>query len=200
MPIQSKMHGKENHYVNTDGEKRVSQISFDKLGLFLVNLVLVVAIQCAFFHTNSAPLTADRLEQLPYFQGCKILDIRGTEVDADALRGKADPNWILFADSKGNVVSVRVEWNLYVPRFRIQEETAHHIPMDAQRYSFVEKDFLGENEIVVENQNTYGSIVQSGLFRQQTTIQFFHVLAAIGLLLLEELVSFGFMKLAGKKK
>ena len=112
-------------------------------------------------------------------------------VPEDALRGKADPNWILFQDPDGKILSVRVEWNLYVPRFRIEEDTAVGIPADVEQYSFVERDFFGQNEIVVDGQNTFSAIKQSGLYRQQSTIQSFHVLAAILLLLLESFVCYG---------
>ena len=161
------------------------------LVLYLANLAVVLLFQCTFIHTHSAPLTADSLTNLPYFDGCQILDIFGTQVSEDALRGKADPNWILFQDPDGKILSVRVEWNLYVPRFRIEEDTAVGIPADVEQYSFVERDFFGQNEIVVDGQNTFSAIKQSGLYRQQSTIQSFHVLAAILLLLLESFVCYG---------
>lgn len=125
------------------------------LVLYLANLAVVLLFQCTFIHTHSAPLTADSLTNLPYFDGCQILDIFGTQVSEDALRGKADPNWILFQDPDGKILSVRVEWNLYVPRFRIEEDTAVGIPADVEQYSFVERDFFGQNEIVVDGQNTF---------------------------------------------
>ena len=47
------------------------------------------------------------------------------------------------------------------------------------------RDFLGKNEVTVENQEAIGQLKWSGLIRQQGYIQGIHMLTALGLLLLE---------------
>ena len=47
------------------------------------------------------------------------------------------------------------------------------------------RDFLGKNEVTVENQEAIVHLKWSGLFRQQGYIKGIHTLTALGLLLLE---------------
>ena len=42
--------------------------------LYLVNLLAALAFQYFFIHTYSAPLTAESLGSISYFNGCEILD------------------------------------------------------------------------------------------------------------------------------
>ncbi len=80
--------------------------------------------------------------------------------------------------------AVRLEWNLYRPRFRVEPATDTEVSQDP--FTFEVKNFLGTDTVTVEAQKLTFS--QHGLFRQQSTIQLFHVLAAIGLLLIEALI------------
>ncbi len=155
------------------------------LVLYLVNLILVIAFQYFFIHTYSAPLTAEHLTQIPYFSGCKILDIAGTLPDESSLKGKSDPNWILYEDNTGVVRAVRAEWNLYVPRFRIEKSSDTLIADEDKSYTFSARDFLGTNKVVVENRNVIASFESAGAYRQQSYIQTAHILTAFALLLLE---------------
>lgn len=42
--------------------------------LYLANLLAALAFQYFFIHTYSAPLTAESLGSISYFNGCEILD------------------------------------------------------------------------------------------------------------------------------
>ena len=134
--------------------------------LYLVNLLAALAFQYFFIHTYSAPLTAESLGSISYFNGCEILDISGEGVP----------------DVKTH--DVRIEWNLYMPRFRIEKNSNTLIPNE-ESYTFSMRDFLGKNEVTVENQEAIVQLKWSGLFRQQGYIQGIHMLTALGLLLLE---------------
>ena len=142
--------------------------------LYLVNLLAALAFQYFFIHTYSAPLTAESLGSISYFNGCEILDISGEGVPDNSLIGKSSPDWILYKNQAGETHAVRIEWNLYMPRFRTEES-----------YTFSMRDFLGKNEVTVENQEAIVQLKWSGLFRQQGYIQGIHMLTALGLLLLE---------------
>ena len=91
--------------------------------LYLVNLLAALAFQYFFFHTYSAPLTAESLGSISYFNGCEILDISGEGVPDNSLIGKSSPDWILYKNQAGETHAVRIEWNLYMPRFRIEKKT-----------------------------------------------------------------------------
>lgn len=89
--------------------------------LYLVNLLAALAFQYFFIHTYSAPLTAESLGSISYFNGCEILDISGEGVPDNSLIGKSSPDWILYKNQAGETHAVRIEWNLYMPRFRIEK-------------------------------------------------------------------------------
>lgn len=89
--------------------------------LYLVNLLAALAFQYFFIHTYSAPLTAESLGSISYFNGCEILDISGEGVPDNSLIGKSSPDWILYKNQAGETRAVRIEWNLYMPRFRIEK-------------------------------------------------------------------------------
>ena len=59
------------------------------------------------------------------------------------------------------------------------------IPNGEESYTFSMRDFLGKNEVTIENQEAIVQLTWSGLFRQQGYIQGIHMLTALGLLLLE---------------
>ena len=115
----------------------------------------------------------------------EILDIAGTLPDESSLKGKSDPNWILYEDNTGVVRAVRAEWNLYVPRFRIEKSSDTLIADEDKSYTFSARDFLGTNKVVVENRNVIASFESAGAYRQQSYIQTAHILTAFALLLLE---------------
>ena len=152
--------------------------------LYLVNLLAALAFQYFFIHTYSAPLTAESLGSISYFNGCEILDISGEGVPDNSLIGKSSPDWILYKNQAGETHAVRIEWNLYMPRFRIEKNSNTLIPNE-ESYTFSMRDFLGKNEVTVENQEAIVQLKWSGLFRQQGYIQGIHMLTALGLLLLE---------------
>ena len=89
--------------------------------LYLVNLLAALAFQYFFIHTYSAPLTAESLGSISYFNGCEILDISGEGVPDNSLIGKSSPDWILYKNQAGETHAVRIEWNLYMPRFRLKK-------------------------------------------------------------------------------
>ena len=71
-----------------------------------------------------------------------------------------------------------------MPKFRIEKNSNTLIPNE-ESYTFSMRDFLGKNEVTVENQEAIVQLKWSGLFRQQGYIQGIHMLTALGLLLLE---------------
>ena len=144
--------------------------------LYLVNLLAALAFQYFFIHTYSAPLTAESLGSISYFSG--------EGVPYNSLIVKSSPDWILYKNQAGETHAVRIEWNLYMPRFRIEKNSNTLIPNE-ESYTFSMRDFLGKNEVTVENQEAIVQLKWSGLFRQQGYIQGIHMLTALGLLLLE---------------
>ena len=134
--------------------------------LYLVNLLAALAFQYFFIHTYSAPLTAESLGSISYFNGCEILDISGEGVPDNSLIGKSSPDWILYKNQAGETHAVRIEWNLYMPRFRIEKNSNTLIPNE-ESYTFSMRDFLEKNEVTVENQEAIVQLKWSGLFRQQ---------------------------------
>ena len=79
--------------------------------LYLVNLLAALAFQYFFIHTYSAPLTAESLGSISYFNGCEILDISGEGVPDNSLIGKSSPDWILYKNQACETHAVRIEWN-----------------------------------------------------------------------------------------
>ena len=92
--------------------------------LALANFLLVLAFQALFIHTHPAPLTPDRLEALPYFSNCDVRSIAGAmPTQAGLMRGQSDPSWVLYRNSAGETHAVRIEWNLLLPRYKIEKGT-----------------------------------------------------------------------------
>ena len=132
--------------------------------LYLVNLLAALAFQYFFIHTYSAPLTAESLGSISYFNGCEILDISGEGVPDNSLIGKSSPDWILYKNQAGETHAVRIEWNLYMPRFRIEKNSNTLIPNE-ESYTFSMRDFLGKNEVTVENQEAIVQLKWSGIIQ-----------------------------------
>ena len=81
--------------------------------LYLVNLLAALAFQYFFIHTYSAPLTAESLGSISYFNGCEILDISGEGVPDNSLIGKSSPDWILYKNQAGEThVPFPVSWTV----------------------------------------------------------------------------------------
>lgn len=113
--------------------------------LALANFLLVLAFQALFIHTHPAPLTPDRLEALPYFSNCDVRSIAGAmPTQAGLMRGQSDPSWVLYRNSAGETRAVRIEWNLLLPRYKIEKGTDTLIPDDVEVYTFTKRDFLGK--------------------------------------------------------
>ena len=93
--------------------------------------------------------------------------ISGEGVPDNSLIGKSSPDWILYKNQAGETHAVRIEWNLYMPRFRIEKNSNTLIPNE-ESYTFSMRDFLGKNEVTVENQEAIVQLKWSGLFRQQS--------------------------------
>ena len=125
----------------------------------LANFLLVLAFQALFIHTHPAPLTPDRLEALPYFSNCDVRSIAGTMPNLTGLgRGKADPNWTLDRVFAGETRAVRIEWNLLLPRYKIEKGTDTLIPDDVEVYTFTKRDFLGKSEVTVSGQSFFSAL------------------------------------------
>lgn len=159
--------------------------------LALANFLLVLAFQALFIHTHPAPLTPDRLEALPYFSNCDVRSIAGAmPTQAGLMRGQSDPNWVLYRNSAGETRAVRIEWNLLLPRYKIEKGTDTLIPDDVEVYTFTKRDFLGKSEVTVSGQSFFSGVGSTGLFRQQGDIMTTYVLWTLGLMLLESAVKY----------
>ena len=78
--------------------KRIVLWIFAALG----SLLLVVALRTVFLYTYTAPLTPERLQELPYFRGSEVLEIAGTPMEETRpIGGKTDPNWVLYRTAEG---------------------------------------------------------------------------------------------------
>lgn len=117
--------------------------------LYLVNLLAALAFQYFFIHTYSAPLTAESLWSISYFNGCEILDISGEGVPDNSLIGKSSPDWIFYKNQAGETHAVRIEWNLYMPRFRIENSNTL-IPNEEKSYTFSMRDFLEKTKLLLK--------------------------------------------------
>ena len=157
--------------------------------LALANLILVLAFQVLFIHTHAAPLTAESLARLPYFAGCEVLDSTTPFLPEDTYMGANDSDWLLYRNGSGEVHAVRIEWNLLLPRFKIEKQTDEVIPA-GETYTFTEKDFLGTNEVAVENQAKFTQFAKTGGCRDQFTISAVFIFWVLGLLLAESAVKY----------
>ena len=141
----------------------------------------VVALRTVFLYTHTAPLTPERLQELPYFRGSEVLEIAGTPMEETRpIGGKTDPNWVLYRTAEGETHAVRLEWDLYLPRFRVEKGTDTLIPAEEVSYTFTARDFLGTNTLTVRQQTWITKFDRTG--RQQSTIQTMTMLWALGLL------------------
>lgn len=149
----------------------------------LGSLLLVVALRTVFLYTHTAPLTPERLQELPYFRGSEVLEIAGTPMEETRpIGGKTDPNWVLYRTAEGETHAVRLEWDLYLPRFRVEKGTDTLIPAEEVSYTFTARDFLGTNTLTVRQQTWITKFDRTGAVRQQSTIQTMTMLWALGLL------------------
>ncbi len=156
------------------------------LGLVLlvavvVDIFVAIGLQCLFVHTIPAPLTQSRLAEQSYFEGCEILDIAGS-MPVDSKKGQSTPNWVLYRDEEGQLKLVRIRWNLFVGRYRIDGFSATDVPQ-GDSCVVTMRDFLGKNEITVNEQC---DIVQTRI--QGATWQQSHSQTALGILVLALLV------------
>lgn len=125
------------------------------LGLVLlvavvVDIFVAIGLQCLFVHTIPAPLTESRLAEQRYFEGCEILDIAGS-MPVNSKKGQSTPNWVLYRDQDGQLKVVRIRWNLFVGRYRIDGFSATDVPQ-GDSCVVTMGDFLGKNEITVKDQ------------------------------------------------
>ena len=149
----------------------------------LGSLLLVVALRTVFLYTHTAPLTPERLQELPYFRGSEVLEIAGTPMEETSpIGGKTDPNWVLYRTAEGETHAVRLEWDLYLPRFRVEKGTDTLIPAEEVSYTFTARDYLGTNTLTVRQQTWITKFDRTGVVRQQSTIQTMTMLWALGLL------------------
>ena len=149
----------------------------------LGSLLLVVALRTVFLYTHTAPLTPERLQELPYFRGSEVLEIAGTPMEETRpIGGKTDPNWVLYRTAEGETHAVRLEWDLYLPRFRVEKGTDTLIPAEEVSYTFTARDYLGTNTLTVRQQTWITKFDRTGAYRQQSTIQTMTMLWALGLL------------------
>src|SRR5699024_5256032 len=95
---------------------------------------------------------------------------------------KTDPNWVLYRTAEGETHAERLEWDLYLPRFRVEKGTDTLIPAEEVSYTFTARDFLGTNTLTVRQQTWITKFDRTGAFRQQSTIQTMTMLWALGLL------------------
>ena len=126
-----------------------------------VNLALIVAFQAFFIHTHAAPLTPESVAALPEFAGCEILDIAGPEVDADSLP---------------------------LPRYRIEKNVDFLIPDGESPYTLTARNWLGQDNVTVENGQTITGWGTTGAVRQTSDAVRNYVLLTLGLFLLEAAV------------
>ena len=80
---------------------------------------------------------------------------------------------------------VRVEWNMFLPRYRVETGVDFLIPAGESSYTFTARDFLGQNTVTVENGDTLTRNGSTGVVRQQTYIMWTYVLWVLGLFLAE---------------
>ena len=115
-----------------------------------VNLGLILIVQAFFIHTQTAPLTSERLAAQPVFSGCEILDIAGTEIESSKLMLRGDRSWILYRNAAGENRVMRVEWNYVLPRYRLETSVDLGIPAGGTSYTAAARDFLGKSAVTVE--------------------------------------------------
>lgn len=148
-----------------------------------VNLGLILIVQAFFIHTQTAPLTSERLAAQPVFSGCEILDIAGTEIESSKLMLRGDRSWILYRNAAGENRVMRVEWNYVLPRYRLETSVDLGIPAGETSYTAAARDFLGKSAVTVEKEQII-SYETSGVVRKNHILQGY-VLLALGLILLE---------------
>lgn len=172
------------HYANPAGPLRYLWL----LLLVPINFVLILAFQAFFIHTHAAPLTPESVAALPEFAGCEILDIAGLEVDANSLRGTTTPSWVLYRNAAGETHVVRVEWSLPLPRYRIEKNVDFLIPDGESPYTLTARNWLGQDNVTVENGQTITRSGTTGAVRQTSDAVRNYVLLTLGLFLLEAAV------------
>ena len=126
-----------------------------------VNLALIVAFQAFFIHTHAAPLTPESVAALPEFAGCEILDIAGPEVDEDYLE-----QLLVYLEKNVDFL----------------------IPDGESPYTLTARNWLGQDNVTVENGQTITGWGTTGAVRQTSDAVRNYVLLTLGLFLLEAAV------------
>ena len=151
------------------------------LAAIVADIFVAIGLQCLFVHTIPAPLTESRLAEQSYFEGCEILDIAGS-MPVSSKKGQSTPNWVLYRDQDGQLKVVRIRWNLFVGRYRIDGFSATDLPQ-GDSCVVTMRDFLGKNEITVKDQcDIVQTRIQGGSWQQS------HGQTALGVLVLALLV------------
>lgn len=122
--------------------------------LFLLNLAVLVAIPPLFLYTISQPPTAENLAAMPYFAGSTVLDVAGyggSEAPLDFSDSKV--NWVLYETGAGETRLVRLAWDRFFPRYRIQAGQDMALPTQEDPCTLTVQVGLRQEKITVTDQS-----------------------------------------------
>lgn len=135
------------------------------LGLYLLNLGLVLLFQFLFIHTLSAPVTVQTVRAHPAFRGCEVLDLAGEGAAGSVSALRQSSGFVLYRTALGETEVAQVQQNPYLPRFCIREDSAQPVPPGGE-VTVALRDLFGTNEVVIEDQRRILRSSGSGFYWQ----------------------------------
>lgn len=117
--------------------------------VYLLDVLLVIIVQCLFIHTIPGPVTEKTLLEQDFFRNCKILDYSIGHGDGWWAAGATFQ--ILYQTEEGTQKVVRLDTNRAVERFGIIERTAQNVPEQSGPVTVKVPSLLGYIELTIEN-------------------------------------------------
>lgn len=112
--------------------------------LYLLNIGLILLFEFTFIHIHDRPITKESLSEISYFDNCEILDM-SAELD------QTGPGYVLYKDPAGVLQVVELDYNLYLPRFAIDEDNVQTVQGDGVQIAHFNR-ITGKTQITVENE------------------------------------------------
>ena len=120
--------------------------------VIFLNIALVVLIQVLFFHTIPGPLTADKIVDDPYFEGCTFISMSAEQLDGPIGTGRC--GYVLFEDPQGQRKMTRYDCNRVFNRWGRAPFSTRKVEGDTVNMF----SFLGYDQISIRESGGLGMI------------------------------------------
>lgn len=130
---------------------------------YLVNFALVIFLQCVFIHTEDGPLNVETVKEVEFFENVEILDVYNWRDKAALGLGGVEPAFVLYQTEENETKLVRIEWNPFVFRYGIIEDTVQTVAPVVGETTVTMKIVAGEQNVTIQDGASIVSVEYGGL-------------------------------------